>query len=995
MRKLAAFLALACCMVGTLHAQRINNLFQARSALSRSFTSVARQYQALTINSGRLSALKSAAPDVMDLELPFENHGMVLNLRKVRITSPDFRVTEVHPDGSRHPVSYNDGVFYQGKIAGDNSSFATVSLVGGQVMAIIADAGGNIVLGSIEESGRATEEYTMYRERDLIVQNNASCATGETPVTPTPSVTTPVARGNQTGQPIDIYFECDYKMYQQRSSNTNNTINFVLGFFNNTALLYANEDIKVQVSEILVWTTQDPEAANGLNTTNAVLNSFSDRMSTSSYHGDFAHFLSMRSLGGGVAWLLSNSCAVTRYYRCGVSAIDNGYNNVPTYSWTVEVVTHELGHNFGSNHTQWCGWVGGAIDNCYPTEPYPSGAAACPGGPTPTNGGTIMSYCHLSSVGINLANGFGTQPGDKIRATIGASNSCIGVCKMTIVINKFDASCGQANGSATAVATDNTGALTYLWSNGQTGQTLTGVLPGTYYVTVSDAAGCQVMEDVVIGNAGTTLTFSLTPSGTAGFCIGGNLPLNATNNPAYTYVWTLNSATIPGATTSTYTASTAGTYAVTATSGACSGTQSVVVSALAPPTANITASGPTTFCDGSQVTLNANIGSSYSYQWYKDGTAITTATSGTYIATTSGAYTVKVSAGAACSATSTATNVSATPSPVATITTSGNTGFCDGLNVVISTTQNAAYAYQWYRNSVAITGATTATYTATTSGTYYVTASQGTCTTTSASTTVTVFPLPVVTVTPATSTIEKFETQTLSFSGAATYNLVTQPAFLSSTVNTLTIRPLTTTVYTVIGTTANGCMDTVMATINVVGCGTVTGFADSSLSPSRTLLKWTNPTGVTTDSVQYRVVGSTTWTRVYAPGNQVELTGLLPDTDYEYNVIPICSTTSTYIPSADQAFKTAALQGGLYVRLFPNPVVNTSRLEVISSGEFELNASIYDNAGKLVMQLIPTGTFPAGQVIRSIDGSRLSAGVYHISIYVNGKLQNVKMLVIR
>ena len=92
-------------------------------------------------------------------------------------------------------------------------------------------------------------------------------------------------------------------------------------------------------------------------------------------------------------------------------------SNLPTYSWNVEVITHELGHNFGSPHTQSCSWPGGALDNCYATE------EGCPPGPAPTNGGTIMSYCHLTLTGINFANGFGIYPGNLIRSR---TQECLG-----------------------------------------------------------------------------------------------------------------------------------------------------------------------------------------------------------------------------------------------------------------------------------------------------------------------------------------------------------------------------------------------------------------------------------------------------------------------------------------------------------------------------------------------------------------------------------------
>jgi hypothetical protein len=94
------------------------------------------------------------------------------------------------------------------------------------------------------------------------------------------------------------------------------------------------------------------------------------------------------------------------------------YSNVPTYSWTINVVAHELGHNLGSPHTHSCTWSGGPIDNCAAPE------GTCSPGPAPVNGGTIMSYCHATSAGINFNNGFGPLPGNLIRSRV-LNASCI------------------------------------------------------------------------------------------------------------------------------------------------------------------------------------------------------------------------------------------------------------------------------------------------------------------------------------------------------------------------------------------------------------------------------------------------------------------------------------------------------------------------------------------------------------------------------------------
>ncbi|MFN8331580.1 MAG: hypothetical protein U0T81_10250 [Saprospiraceae bacterium] len=61
-------------------------------------------------------------------------------------------------------------------------------------------------------------------------------------------------------------------------------------------------------------------------------------------------------------------CVVYQLWAYAYSNIYSSYQDVPTYSWTIEVMTYEMGHNIGSNHTHWCGWTGGAIDNCYTPE---------------------------------------------------------------------------------------------------------------------------------------------------------------------------------------------------------------------------------------------------------------------------------------------------------------------------------------------------------------------------------------------------------------------------------------------------------------------------------------------------------------------------------------------------------------------------------------------------------------------------------------------------
>ena len=84
--------------------------------------------------------------------------------------------------------------------------------------------------------------------------------------------------------------------------------------------------------------------------------------------------------------------------------------------WSFTVVAHELGHNFGSDHTHCYAPV---IDECHNGEAgfgCWGGAESLPG-PLGQQSGTIMSYCHLLNGGLSniavtlgLNHNFGDQP---------------------------------------------------------------------------------------------------------------------------------------------------------------------------------------------------------------------------------------------------------------------------------------------------------------------------------------------------------------------------------------------------------------------------------------------------------------------------------------------------------------------------------------------------------------------------------------------------------
>jgi len=421
----------------------------------------------LKLNQETLQKIWSEKPTQVQIDIPIPNWKPVrLNLEKNDIFADDFKVTIAGALSTTYQVER--GLHFKGKIANGGKSMAAVSIFRNFVMGVLAQEDGNYVLGPIEK-GQSEDEtlYIFYKESDLERQEPIECHTEED-----------APKGDDKGQgeksltaasgTVRVYFECDYKMYQEKGNNVNTVNEFVTGLFNVVATLYSNESIATQISEIKVWTSQDSYPTTS---SSDALTAFGDRMKANGFNGDLAHLLSRNANNlGGIAWI---EALCNRNYAFAYSNIGSTYSTYPTYSWTVGAVTHEMGHNLGSRHTHWCGWTGGPIDNCSCVDSGP-----CTAGPEPAaSGGTIMSYCHLRTTscstdnpGTNFANGFGPLPGDKIRQVV---NQATCLTAGTTCTAPTDAQLSATNITITAARLNSslTGVSQYDWQYRRTGIT--------------------------------------------------------------------------------------------------------------------------------------------------------------------------------------------------------------------------------------------------------------------------------------------------------------------------------------------------------------------------------------------------------------------------------------------------------------------------------------------------------------------------------------------
>lgn len=365
--------------------------------------------QFLTLDAVQVSERSDNLAEALTLQLPYQNEIITVDLLEVGILTADFTV--ITNQSADRPVEYIPGRHYRGVIRGDDRSVVAFSFLQSGISGLICDDHhGNLVLGKLEYSGN-TSDYILYSDREVTAKPPFSCEALEHDAGKPndPNASKPDVNGC-----VRVYFETDYELFQNKGS-VQATVDYLAGAFNQLATLYANEQINTTLSQVYVWVSPDSYSTSSSST---ALNQF--KALRKSYNGDIAHLVSIGGNNlGGIAYV---DILCVPSYAYAFSDINTSYNAVPTYSWTVEVLTHEMGHNLGSPHTQSCTWPGGAIDNCFTTE------GGCAAGPAPVNGGTIMSYCHLTNYGINFNNGFGTLPGNKVRTEVGNATCLSGAC---------------------------------------------------------------------------------------------------------------------------------------------------------------------------------------------------------------------------------------------------------------------------------------------------------------------------------------------------------------------------------------------------------------------------------------------------------------------------------------------------------------------------------------------------------------------------------------
>jgi len=369
----------------------------------------------LKLNKSKLSKILSERPEAMEFTFPFENQELVLEMVKVDIYSPEFKIET----NKRKVDDYEKGVFYRGTIKGDDKSVVAFSFFDNDIVGVASALKiGNVTLGKAKNS----EDFVVYNDQKLTGTNPFICAADELMYKEKKKISFNPKSSKApetTNNCVRVYYEICNQPFQQNGSSVTNTVNWISAVHNNINTLYVNDGIKMSLKTVYIWETIDPY----IGTYGENLAMFS--INRQFFDGDLAHLINYPT-STSVAYIDS----LCEDYRYAYSGISMTYSNIPTYSWTIMAMTHEMGHALGSPHTHACAWNGDdtPIDWCGPTARpaiIDNENLWCSSDVLPSNGGTIMSYCHLMpNIGVNFSNGFGEQPSALIRETVD-SKSCL------------------------------------------------------------------------------------------------------------------------------------------------------------------------------------------------------------------------------------------------------------------------------------------------------------------------------------------------------------------------------------------------------------------------------------------------------------------------------------------------------------------------------------------------------------------------------------------
>ena len=324
-----------------------------------------------------------------------------------------------------------------------------------------------------------------------------------------------------------------------------------------------------------------------------------------------------------------------------------------------------------------------------------SATATVTGGQAPY---TYVWYDNLGQLVSSSVSATNLTPGTYM-VSVTDNNGCAGSTAVVITnpaevaftVSSTSSSCGGSSGTASVSGiSGGTSPYTYLWEDGQTTSTATGLTMGTYSVTVSGANGCSASGYASISESGTTLSVASTTNVTCNGGTNGAVNISVSGGTApYSYVWS------NGALTQNISGVISGNYSVVVTdAGGCHSTINASISGPSAINVNATSAvSPTCGNFNGSAIANVTGGTSpYTYLWPNAANQTTQTATGL----PAGTYTVNVTDAVGCTKTG-AVSLSNANAPVITSAVSqvSCNGSGNGAVDLTVTGGTGPYLYTW------------------------------------------------------------------------------------------------------------------------------------------------------------------------------------------------------------------------------------------------------------------------------------------------------------
>ncbi|CAN5177544.1 hypothetical protein BH09BAC1_BH09BAC1_01160 [soil metagenome] len=589
------------------------NVFsESKDALADSLVQLVNEHITIEPNTAQWKKILQEKPATLKIALPAPDGSVwKITLNAHEPVSKGFKVTTNNVTGRKVEVDVFTGLHYQGTFEDGRKGVVAISILDEEWMGVISYGTGNYVLGRVGNHGT---KHILYNDASLRVASPFKCGAIE-PENFAVSNSADNEGNRATVNCVNIYVEAAYRVYQAKGSNITTTTQWLTGLFHVVSQLYANDLINVRMSELFVNTSID--MYHNYDLAENVLYDFSDN--NPSYNGDLAHYVTTNALwtdAGGIAFL-EGLCG----YGYGTSELYSSYSALPTYSWSVNVLAHELGHNLGSPHTHSCSWSGGPIDTCYTVE------GGCYNGADRPKSGTIMSYCHLNG-SINFNLGFGPKPKATIQNYINANTFCLDQIIDPVNINLGTTAnfCPGQSLSLTVNGGSPGSSGRWAWYEGSCGTTLVGTgrnitlspTQATQYFVRGEGCSNTSCLSITVTPGVSSIPPTAIAATTDVVCSGTNTQLTISGGqlaPGAQWEWFTGNCgtTVVGSGTSLTVTPTATTSYLVRANGGCGVTPCLSIPISVMPNPGLTTTRDTTIFIGSCITLAARGGNNFEW----------------------------------------------------------------------------------------------------------------------------------------------------------------------------------------------------------------------------------------------------------------------------------------------------------------------------------------------------------------------------------------------